>query len=464
MSNKILVVEDSLVINRYICVCLVTAGYEVEAAFKLEEANKLLQNNSFDLVLLDVMLGIEEDGIQLGAEISRKYDYPIIYLTGLSDKATLERAKNTMPYGFIVKPFKESELLTGIEVALHKSIFEREVRRSRDFLSTILGHIDESIFVVNLKNEILYVNSSGERVMGISYEKSYMKSIDQFLSFYVKSLSVKSFGELFETNEFVNGDYLEILNASCHERIVVGNILLKKFFFPQAHEECILFIYHDFTEEIEKERILKDLRAKNLSLLIEGQEIERMRFSKEIHDGLGQELNLLKLKLYSLSLPPQEKSEALLLVDSAISEVRRISNNLLPSLINDFDLATCINYLAKQYHEQLSNIKINVTTSDVPDLDLNFKINCFRIVQECITNSLRHGLAKNISIQMYGINSQLQFTIEDDGIGFDPNNIEANTSHNGINIMKQRVESLHGEMHIESNNKLGTLIHISIPV
>ena len=65
---------------------------------------------------------------------------------------------------------------------------------------------------------------------------------------------------------------------------------------------------------------------------------------------------------------------------------------------------------------------------------------------------------------MYGLESQLQLTLEDDGIGFDPSNIETNTNHNGINIMKQRIESLHGEMHIESNKKLGTLIHFSIPI
>jgi signal transduction histidine kinase len=464
MLKKILIVEDSLVINRHLSVCLVSAGYAVEVAFKLDEAKKLLQKSSFDLVLLDVMLGQEEDGIQLGDEISKNYDYPIIYLTGLSDKATLERAKTTKPYGFIVKPFKENELLAGLEVALHKSEFEREVRRSRDFLSTILGHIDESIFVVNVKNEILYANPPAEKEMGITFEKAYMKSIDEFFIFHLNGFRVKNFDELFKKNHLLDQNYLEILNTAHREKILVGNILLKKFFFPQTNEESILFIYRDFTEKIEKERVLKELRAKNLSLLIEGQEIERMRFSKEIHDGLGQELNLIKLKLDNLSLSASEKSETILLVDSAISEVRRISNNLLPSLINDFDLATCINYLAKQYHNQLSNIRINVTVSDVPNLDLNFKINCFRIVQECITNSLRHGLSKNISIQMYGIENQLQFTIEDDGIGFDPSKIETNTNHNGINIMKQRVESLHGEMHIESNKKLGTLIHFSIPV
>ncbi len=118
---QILVVEDEVVIARDIEECLENLGYSVTdiASSGMEAINKATQSRP-DLVLMDIRIEGELDGIQAAAHIWGSLRIPVVYLTGFSDKNTLERAKITHPFGYILKPVEEQELYVAIETAMHQ--------------------------------------------------------------------------------------------------------------------------------------------------------------------------------------------------------------------------------------------------------------------------------------------------------------------------------------------------------
>lgn len=124
---QILVVEDERIVATGIRNMLGTLGYRVPAVVASgEEAIKKAAELHPDLVLMDIVLQGEMDGIEAAEQIRRRFNIPVIYLTAYADEATLQRAKLTAPYGYLLKPFNERELHAAIETALYKYMMERE--------------------------------------------------------------------------------------------------------------------------------------------------------------------------------------------------------------------------------------------------------------------------------------------------------------------------------------------------
>lgn len=121
MKEKILVVENEIIIAADIKSCLQQAGYIVPgiAAYG-EQAIAKAEEFAPDLVLMDVMLKGKMSGIEAAAEINNRFNIPVIYLTAYSDQSNLQKAKTTQPFGYILKPFEENQLITTIEIALNK--------------------------------------------------------------------------------------------------------------------------------------------------------------------------------------------------------------------------------------------------------------------------------------------------------------------------------------------------------
>jgi DNA-binding NarL/FixJ family response regulator len=125
MSIRILIIEDEPIISDDIESTLTTNDYDIAGkAYSSTMALDMLINRSPDLVLLDIAIKGDKDGIDVAAIIREKYHIPFIYLTSFSDKITLERAKPTMPYGYIVKPFKDRDIITSIELAMFRFAME----------------------------------------------------------------------------------------------------------------------------------------------------------------------------------------------------------------------------------------------------------------------------------------------------------------------------------------------------
>ena len=134
-KNNILVVEDEAIVSKDIQQSLKKLGYNIVGASSTgEKAIELAEEHKPDLVLMDIMLKGDMSGIDAAEKIKASLNIPVIYLTAYADENTLSKAKVTEPYGYIIKPFKEIDLHTSIEMALYKHSKEREVIKERDFL------------------------------------------------------------------------------------------------------------------------------------------------------------------------------------------------------------------------------------------------------------------------------------------------------------------------------------------
>ncbi|CAN5522101.1 hypothetical protein BH11BAC2_BH11BAC2_17790 [soil metagenome] len=166
-KTRILVVEDESIVAKDIQNTLIKLGYEVPAtASSAASAYDKLEQIRPDLVFLDIKLKGEEDGIHIAEHIREKYNIPVIFLTSYVDQVTLDRAKVTEPYGYIVKPFNESDLKTTVEMALFKFSRDREVRDSQQRLANALARVEESIIITDVEGRITYLNERAENFLG----------------------------------------------------------------------------------------------------------------------------------------------------------------------------------------------------------------------------------------------------------------------------------------------------------
>ncbi|MBU2650728.1 MAG: HAMP domain-containing protein [Bacteroidetes bacterium] len=212
---------------------------------------------------------------------------------------------------------------------------------------------------------------------------------------------------------------------------------------------------------------LKEERTRRLRSVFDGQEIERQRLSRELHDGLGQNLIALKLMLENIrghdlcdvfeSIREVKKS-----IDTTIDEIRRMSNNLMPAVLFEFGLITAIRKLSEEIKNNC-HIKVDLETSlEEESLSKTNRTYLYRIVQEALNNSLKHSEASLIKIKINQDQENFRTTISDNGKGF---NMEDNQafSGNGLSNMKDRAGMMGGTLKINSEAGMGTTIVVEIP-
>lgn len=162
MSKKrIFVVEDESIVSKDIQQSLKKLGFEIAgAASSGEKAVEKIEETKPDLVLMDIMLKGEMSGIDTAEIVKEKFNIPVIYLTAYADEGTLSKVKVTEPYGYIIKPFKEIDLLTSIEMALYKHGKEVEVIKERDFLYSLVEQKEEGVMFVKSNSRLVKVNTA----------------------------------------------------------------------------------------------------------------------------------------------------------------------------------------------------------------------------------------------------------------------------------------------------------------
>jgi DNA-binding LytR/AlgR family response regulator len=162
-SIRVLVIEDESIVSKDIQNSLKKLGYLIAgSASNGEKAIELALSEQPDVILMDIMLKGDMTGIEAAEAIKKQYDVPIIYLTAYADSATLSRAKITEPYGYILKPFKEVDLQTSIEMAIYKHSKHIELLRERDLLHSLVesGTQSPQFFFIKSNSKLIKINKS----------------------------------------------------------------------------------------------------------------------------------------------------------------------------------------------------------------------------------------------------------------------------------------------------------------
>jgi DNA-binding LytR/AlgR family response regulator len=216
---KIGIIEDELIIAETIRETLLDLGYEpTEAAINFSQGLELIEAENPDLLLMDIVLSGSKDGIDLAHEIRKLYHIPIIFLTSNADEATINRAKEVQPDGYLVKPFNRQDLYTSIEIAI--SNFERvsdhdQAKESKEVSGKVFT---DAIFI---KQDTLYHKVRFADIIYLQSDHVYVEIYTLNQKFLVRS-SLGNYLEKLPENTFfqiqrgcaINISYLETINHS----------------------------------------------------------------------------------------------------------------------------------------------------------------------------------------------------------------------------------------------------------
>lgn len=231
--------------------------------------------------------------------------------------------------------------------------------------------------------------------------------------------------------------------------------------------EAVATIIRDISERKKAEQELLSERSKRMSALLDGQEMERQRISRELHDGLGQNLVGIKLRLENtinqdLDKTQQTIGEIKAYFSTSIEELRRISNNLRPSILSELGLITSLETLCRDFTLN-TNIQCEFSSfgefENIPQKTTTY---LYRIAQEGLNNAAKHASASIINIQIIENSTNYILMIEDNGKGFVFVKDQV-IRGNGIYNMRERATLLEGTLTIESTLGQGTTLRIKIP-
>ncbi|MBC8181461.1 PAS domain S-box protein [candidate division KSB1 bacterium] len=218
LEKKILIIEDDHVIGMEIKDRLETLGYNVLTRLSYgEDAIEQAGDLHPDLILMDIQLAGEIDGIQAADKIKDLYDIPVVYLTAYADDNTLERAKITEPFGYVLKPFEERELVSTIEMALYKHVIEQKLKNNERWLATTLKSIGDGVIATDTEGRIIFMNPIAEQLTGWEQDQAMDKSLENIFCVIDE-----------ETKTPLKNSTDKIIHRGTIERIPAETILLSK--------------------------------------------------------------------------------------------------------------------------------------------------------------------------------------------------------------------------------------------
>lgn len=250
----------------------------------------------------------------------------------------------------------------------------------------------------------------------------------------------------------------------------IRNIIITSFSILAI---ILLFIYNRYRLKQKNKYQQESNRQQNemFNSIISLQDKERKRIAQDIHDSLGSILSAAKMKMSALEENTdwteeiqKEKQKAIMqMLDGAVTELRNISQNLMPATLSKFGLVSALKNLLNDISDY-SGLKINFTTHGLENrIDESTEIGIYRIILELINNVVKHARASEVSIQLIKHPGYINITVEDNGRGFDLQKMLAKPKGIGISNIQSRVSLFKGSMDIDTEEGRGTIVMIDIP-
>lgn len=308
--KRIMVVEDELLVAEDIAECLSLRGFEVVGIAKSsDEALTIAREHRPDLALMDIVIQGERDGIDTAAILRSELQIPVIFLTAYSQNGIIERAKAVEPLGYIIKPFEEGNLISTVEIALHKSRLDAALRKSEEWFSTTLNSIGDGVIATDEHARVKYLNQLAEILTGWSTEEASGRRIEEIFPIVNESTGAAVPNPAAEALE--SGQIRELANHTmliCRdgsqiaiddsgapirspEGKIVGAVLIFRDVTEKKNRDKEIFRYQQHLEDLVQERTAALTRRVELEREAIDISADLIRLNEETYDqGLNDAL------------------------------------------------------------------------------------------------------------------------------------------------------------------------------
>ena len=315
------------------------------------------------------------------------------------------------------------------------------------FMNALVSNMDIGVITYDMEGFITLINSKAIEYLGIPGRVNNLIDTPVLSHFEIPALNSQIQSCL---NKSRKNFHLTDINYNEKYLIIDGKKLV----------DGMLLSITDITENV----LARDEATQSLLL---GQEMERRRLAKEIHDGVGPNMSTIKLQIDAVKRKAvsekvisglEEINEA---ISAIATDIRQISHDLMPSSLIDFGVVTALSNFAKKISES-SEIEVHYQ-SNIEDGNLSkeYELNIYRIVQELVNNSLKYSQCKSIEISLRKDKEGIFLLVQDDGVGMDVGKASTGIGLHNINT---RIESLHGTLDIDSQMGGGVTAHVGLPI
>ncbi len=443
-------------------------GEVPRAVTALEEARTIARRTNNQYALLITSLNLGDANITLGnfSKLETYYDEALTLAKKLGDQESLVIALRGK----------------GLDSFYKKKITEAESFANQSLQLAIAHNMIESIgkaYTVLADIAILKGDFSENNYYALKSDSIRTLLFNESIAENIQELEAKYESEKKEQQILDLQREAEIKNLSIRQNRLLNYILIGSL----AAIVVILLLarrtYQQKKKILEKENSLNQSRIAELETekqlmaseaVIKGQDEERGRLAKDLHDGLGGLLSGLKFSLTNMKSNVILDADSALvfersldMLDHSISELRRVAHNMMPEVLVKFGLSEALkSYCERMRESQI--FKIDFQSIGMEErLSSNTEIFVYRIVQELLNNTAKHAKATHVLVQLARQNNEVSITVEDDGSGFYKSAVEKATGAGWGNI-RSRVDYLKGKLDIQSEPGQGTSVHIIIPV
>lgn len=369
-----------------------------------------------------------------------------------------EEQKTCFKNYFFFDPSQQAGIMFSIDISEQMASEER-IRAEREFSQNLLNTSVDGILAFDTELRFTAWNKVMEQNTGLPKEILLGRKIFEMFPHLEATDAGKALPRVLAGKRVVLHD----------QNFTLRDKFFEAYLNPLINENqeitggiCIL---HNVTARKKAEAETLNLKLEQqktvMNAVLNTQEEERKRIAESLHNGVGQLLYAAKLNLEQNTLEKPAKTKVLNeLLEEAIKEVRTMSFELMPRILEDFGLETALEELHKRLDQ--TNLCLSIKTKDLGRFSPNIEIAIYRIIQELVNNILKHAAATEATVHVVSKRNSLKIIAEDNGVGFNAEEALAAPKGLGLTSIRNRVKLLDGDMKIDSRAGLGTIISINM--
>lgn len=453
MEAKILLVDGNLE-ARNIKHTLESFGYAVSCASSGEEAIGKVFDTRPDLVLMDINLTGEMNGIEVAQKI-QETDIPVVFSTAQSHQPLIKMVMETQPYGYLVKPYEAIELKLAVENAIYKKNTENRLIWTENRLQIGMDMAKMVYWEYNTENDLFTFDDQFYALYGTSAHEeggnlmSSQEYVERFVDPGAYELMERELSKTYDVDDpdFISSPRHWIIRGDGERRFVV--VRFRIMFDEKGQKIGTRGVNQDITEQ----KIAEDALAKSLD--------EKKMLLKEIHHRVKNNLMIISslLNLQSRYIEDKDARDVFKESQNRAKSMAMIHEQLYRSTdLKNIDFRDYIRNLATDlYHTMVSDpdrIKLDINV-EVVKIDINNMVPLGLIVNELVTNSMKYAFPNHksgyIKIQLYRENEKITLVVSDNGIGLPEDVDYRKTNSLGLQLVKSLTDQIDGEIRLDQS-------------